>query len=152
MDSSKMTALVIGAGNIATRRVKTLLNFKFNVRIVSRHISVDMATLITGKDSHKKIEIIERTFEPNDITNCDIVLACTNDRRVNEIIGIAAKKANIPVSVCDSAEESDFWFPAIALSETMNVGIVGEGGNHRLTRENASKIRTFISEVLDDEK
>jgi len=131
--------LVIGAGSIASRRVNILLEFGAAVTIVAPGISEVMRGILESitwkKETYSGISL--------DYT---LIVAATNDRQVNNQIGIDAKKLGIPVSVADAKDESTFWFPAIAKSSGIIVGIVSEMGNHKAVKKIAAAVRETISE------
>ncbi|MGF6375638.1 precorrin-2 dehydrogenase/sirohydrochlorin ferrochelatase [Clostridiales Family XIII bacterium PM5-7] len=140
MDSEKKNVIVFGGGKIATRRVKTLADFDFTIKVVSPELSEELQRLV----SEQRIKYVAERYHERHIPRNHLVLACTNERNVNEQIGEAAKREKIPVSVCDAKEECTFYFPAIAVNDEATVGIVGTGNTHHLTKRIAEKIREII--------
>ena len=56
----------------------------------------------------------------------------------------------MPVNNASNAPMCDFYFPAIAFSEEVVVGITGNGKNHRDVAEKAAMIRKCLEKA--DEK
>lgn len=133
IDIENKDILVVGAGEIGCRRIKTLLMFGADITVVSESMA--------DKELIGRVRFLKRKFEKRDINNQFIVIAATNDRRVNNEISNLCKEKNIPVSIADSAEESTFYFPAVCLSDNICIGIVSDGSHHELVRETAKKIR-----------
>ena len=86
----------------------------------------------------------KREFRDSDIEGKEIVLACTDNKEVNEHIAKICKEKGILVSRADSAEDSTFFFPALCESENICVGLVSNGDKHTLVKETAEKIRRLL--------
>lgn len=133
VDIENKNILVVGAGKIGCRRIKTLLMFGADITVISENIAE--AQLI------ERVIFLKRKFEKKDIDNRFFVIAATNDRKVNNEVSKLCREKNIPVSVADSAEESTFFFPAVCVNDNICVGIVSDGSHHELVRETAKEIR-----------
>ena len=131
--------LIVGAGNIANRRARVLLGFGAAVTVIAPEISGPLREIIENITWKKEAyNGIDRAYT--------LVLAATDDRRVNSQIGADAKTLGIPVSVADSKDESTFWFPAIAKSDGIIAGIVSETGDHDAVRKAAVAVRKALKE------
>lgn len=151
MDIKDKNILIVGGGKIATRRVNTLIKFGARVKVVAPQISDELVEL----EARNLIEVISRNYKSNDIEGCFLVVAATNDRKVNCLVGGDAKRAGAFTSVADRKEENNFYFPAIFEDEGVVGGIVSKGGeNHSLVRKTASKIRKCLQgeEIIQNEK
>lgn len=133
IDIENKDILVVGAGEIGCRRIKTLLMFGADITVVSESMA--------DKELIGSIRFLKRKFDKNDIDNQFLVIAATNDRNINNDISKLCRKKDIPVSVADSAEESTFFFPAVCVNDNICIGIVSDGSHHELVRETAKKIR-----------
>lgn len=143
--------LVIGGGCVATRRVRTLLQFDFKIRLVSPEASEEIQALADAGS----IEWIRRGFEPDDLDGVSIAAACTDDRQINRLAGDLCHARNVPVSVADAPGECSYFFPAVACSESIVAGIAGDGRNHRAVALAARSVRSVLNadngEVIQDE-
>lgn len=144
INSNNKKVLVIGAGKIAKRRIMTLAQFNFEITVVASDILLELIEFLR---EHPEITYINDNYDEKYITDQFIVLATTDNREVNQQIGIDAKAKNIFVSVCDAKEECEFLFPAIAVNDTIVAGITSEGKDHHDVRKTARNIR----EVLKNE-
>lgn len=140
VDSAKKNVVVFGGGNIATRRVKTLCEFDFDIKVVSPKLAEELQ----GLAESGRIKYVQEKYHERHIPRNYLVLACTDDRKVNQQIGEDARREKILVSVCDCKEECTFYFPAIAANEEVTAGIVGTGETHHLTKRVATKVREII--------
>ena len=132
--------MVVGGGKIATRRILTLLKFKYEITVVSPTITKEIEILTRNNE----IAYIEREFAEKDMEGYSLVVAATNDRRVNQLVGRLAKKFGIYVSVADVKEECTFYFPAVITQTDMVIGITSEGKSHKLVKEAKKKIEGVL--------
>jgi siroheme synthase (precorrin-2 oxidase/ferrochelatase) len=72
------------------------------------------------------------------------VVAATNNRGVNRAIARECAARDIPVSVADCGEESTFYFPAVAIHNTLVAGVSSCGQDHHRVREAAAAIREVL--------
>ena len=140
IDSEGREVLVIGGGNIAERRILSLLNFRFEITVLSPEIT----DTLKEHAEQGRITWYKGTYEKMDMKGYDLVLAATNDREVNHMIGVHAMESGVMVNVCDDRNESDLWFPALAMNDELTVGIIGSGSDHSLVKRAASRIRKLV--------
>ncbi len=126
-DISNKNILIVGSGNIAKRRLRVLLFFDSNIKIISRSIDNEILNII--KDNSINMEI--RAFKEADLNNIDVVLALTNDEELNSKICILAKKNNILYNNASNKCECSFYFPSIILAEDLNIAINCNGEQHK---------------------
>lgn len=132
--------IVFGGGKIASRRIRTLMEFDFEVTVVSSSITEEIKSL--GEDG--RLTYLKARYSPELIDRQFMVLACTNDRETNRKIGLRSKEQGCLVSVCDSREECTFFFPAIAVNEEVTAAVAGGGKTHHITKRAASEVRKII--------
>ena len=73
IDLSDKNIVVVGGGNIATRRVKTLLSFTRNIRVIAPKVTMEMMEL--GKAGY--VELITRPVKRTDFAMAYMVIAAT---------------------------------------------------------------------------
>ncbi|MCL1913061.1 MAG: precorrin-6A reductase [Eubacteriaceae bacterium] len=139
VDLAGKKALVAGAGEIAERRIKTLVSFGAKVLVVSPEATAKVQQAAEQGD----IQLVAREYCYGDIAAYKpfIALAATNDRQANHNVMLEAKSMGIPVSVADCREECTFYFPAIAEDGAFIAGVVSKAGDHAGVREMAKTIR-----------
>ena len=143
------SAVIIGGGNIAERRVMTLGEFGFSLTIVSEDLTDSLMRMAKGGAvcwiRRKYSAEAASTAEMADlIDEAWMVLACTNDRDINRSIGEYCRSKGKLVNVCDARNESTFWFPAVALNDELTVGIVGKGTDHMNVKNAARTLRKVV--------
>lgn len=140
VDLSQKKITIIGAGNIARRRVSTLVMFTQNLLVVAPEIDKDIELM----SKQYKFMISVKEYEIKDILKSDIVIAATNNLSLNNIIYRDCKDLGILVNVCSDKTKCDFYFPAIVQKDDVTIGITSGGQNHKLVRETANKIRNLF--------
>lgn len=140
LDISDKKMIVIGGGNVATRRILSLDNFDTKIRVVSPHISEAIGIMV----KEKKIQYIKDRYQTDYIKDGDIVFACTNDESINHRIYSDCKQRGILVNNCSNKEECDFYFPGLIRKDEMVIGINGGGTSHSKVK----KTREMIEDIL----
>ena len=97
--------LVIGGGRIALRKIEVLKDFEADVTV----IAPEMIPQIRQID---KIRRIFRTFMEEDFKEAELVVAATNDPKVNSEISKICMQRKIPVNAVDQKEDCSFIFPS----------------------------------------
>lgn len=142
VDLSDKNIVVVGGGNIATRRVQTLLQFTRNIRVIAPKMTTELIEL--GKTG--KIEAEMRPVKRFDFSDAYMVLAATNDWKVNEEIYRICKAEGVYVNVADSKEKCDFYFPGVYVDHELVIGITASGQDHKKAR----KVRVAIEQALEE--
>ena len=144
IDLQGKPVLVVGGGHIASRRVDTLMRCGAEVVAVSPHFCTDFP---------QGASRITRAFEPGDIhRDFVMVIAATNSREVNSLIHSLAKSLEIPVNICDSQSECDFFFPSFINHDNVAVSVCSAGISAGLTKRLSDKLRKvwdlWVSEAI----
>lgn len=142
VDLSGVRILVAGGGNIAERRIKTLISFAENITVVSPVISEELKVLAeTGKILWK-----EKEYETSDLEGAELVLGATDSPDVNYRIHKECKERGITVNISNDKSKCDFHFPGVIRYEDVVIGFNGGGTNHRKTREIREQVQKFLEE------
>lgn len=140
VDLSDKNIVVVGGGNIATRRVKTLLQFTRNVTAVAPIVTPELMEL--GKTG--MANVLQRAVKHSDLTMAYMVIAATNDHKLNDEIYRVCKEEGIYVNIADDKEKCDFYFPGIFMQDELVVGITASGLDHKKAR----KVRLAIEQAM----
>lgn len=131
---------VIGGGKIAYRKVNNFLKFGYEVTVVSREFIEDF------KKIENKIKIIKDQYSEKYIKDSFIVVAATNNKKVNESIGMFCRSNNKLVNVIDDQKLSNFIVPSCVKRGDLVISISTGGKSPSL----ASKIRKDLEIQYDD--
>lgn len=169
--------LVVGAGNIGTRRVETLLSFGADVLAVAPEGSGRMEELVQDA-GRKRIEEVDagrkrtaetdageaadmsgggrltwerRRFGAADLDGVFFAVAAADDPAVNDQIADLCRSRGILVNHAGDRSQCDFYFPAVAREGKLVVGISSSGQDHRLVRKTAAALREWLRNGGQDE-
>lgn len=135
--------VVIGGGQVALRKVRTLLEHGANVEVISPELCSGLGQL-ADKDS---IHVLNRVYQEGDLTGAFITIAATDDSSVNQqVIGEARRKA-VMINVVDDADNSDFIAPSYLQRGDITIAVSTAGRSPALAR----KIRTVLEKEFTDE-
>ena len=144
IDLKDKEILIIGGGNVASRRAKTLLECGAKITAVSINFNDDFPEV-----SKKFL----RAFNPEDINEKFLfIIAATDKREINKLIQKISKLKKIPVNVCDCKEECAFFFPSFINYENISVSVCSAGEKPSLTRKLSDKLRRVWASWVNEEK
>jgi len=136
LDLEDRPVLVVGAGRIALRKTKGLVEVGARITVVAPEALPDFEAL--------PVRIVRRRFRVSDVTGHVLVFAATNDRRVNHRVGVAAKRQGIFANVADSAPECDFVVPARVNRGDVQIAISTGGRSPRVSAELRRKLESLL--------
>lgn len=119
--------LMVGAGQVADRRVPRLLEAGARVHVVSPTLSVKMARLVrSGAVTHST-----DAFTPDMLDGVWYCLAQTNDPVVNEAVAAACEARRIFCVRADDARGGTAWTPATERVGGVSVAVLGQRNPER---------------------
>ena len=142
IDLTDKKILVAGGGTIALRRIRTLLKFRADIRVIAPELCEELAQL----EEEGKIAAERREYRTPDIDGVYIVLAATDDHEVNRRIWEECRAAGVTVNVADDRSLCDFYFPSIVMTEDTVIGINCGGEDHAKVKETRIKIEKMFGE------
>lgn len=131
VDFTQKKVVVIGAGKIATRRVKTLLPFLREIQVIAPKASEEILKLA----EQGEVVYEQKCYEREDLYDAHMVLAVTDDPKVNEDIYSACKCLGILVNIANNQKKCDFHFPAVLEQGDIVIGINGGGKDHKKVKQ-----------------
>ena len=143
--------IVVGGGNEAEKRIKSILNEKCEITVISDSVNTQISKLVKTKKiklKKQKIENIKFIVE----LNPDLIITTTNDKKINQKIINYAKKKKIIAYSSDNPEESDFSNAAIIDFEKMiQVAIFTGGRSPVMSKKIKSKVEIVLKKVISKE-
>lgn len=131
--------VIVGAGKIALRRMRTLLPFESELWIVSPEIMADCQSI------PETVHLLKQEYEPSVCQGAFLVLAATDDGELNARICRDGREAGAFVNNASDHEQCDFYFPSIVRDEQKVIGINGGGMDHAGTKE----LRKRVEQALE---
>ena len=94
----------------------------------------------------EKVKILTKRYDKGDIEDAQIVIAATDDEKLNATITEECAEADIPCSDASNKENCSFYFPGLVRYGDMVIGISSSGRDHAKVK----KIREMIEKVLEE--
>lgn len=132
--------LVVGAGEIAARKIELLARANANITVLAEQFSPQVKSL----QSSCQLNFIQKRFAVSDIANYRLVVSATNHKQTNILVANAAEEQNILVNVVDDPELCSFIFPAIVDRSPIIAAVSSGGAAPVLARLLRAKIETII--------
>lgn len=135
--------LVVGGGRIALHKVKVLEDFGAEVTVAAPEILPEI---------RERADVIcrEKKFDLADLDGQELVVAATDDAKLNSRVSEACRRAGIPVNAVDQVQDCDFIFPAY-LKEGEVVAAFSSGGQSpALTQYLKEQMRPVMTPLLGE--
>src|SRR3972149_4588841 len=104
MNLTDRSCLVVGGGEVALRKIEQLLRADARVQVVARDLCAELQDLAASQ----RVNHLARDFETRHLYGQALVIAATDDRRLNGDVAVMAKDRSIPVNVVDDPAPCTF--------------------------------------------
>jgi len=156
IDLENKKVLIVGGGTVALRKAEKLLPYKAALLVVA-HTVDKRIKLLEG------LRYEERDFDASLLDGCCMVIAATDNHRLNHSIADMCNEKNIPVNVVDDKKLCSFIFPSLVKRGDLSVGISTGGASpsaaiwlreriEQLLPESLPKILDYLSEMRGEVK
>jgi uroporphyrin-III C-methyltransferase/precorrin-2 dehydrogenase/sirohydrochlorin ferrochelatase len=132
--------LVVGAGEIAARKIDCLVRAGAKITVIATEIS---ATVATMQATHA-LTVLKKPFLSEDLRDFKLVVSATNHDETNRLVAKTAEQQKILVNVVDNPELCSFIFPAIIDRSPIIAAVSSSGAAPILARLLRAKIETII--------
>ncbi len=123
LDVRDRLCVVVGGGEVATRKVALLREVGARVKVVSPRLTAELAERV----SSGAVEARAGAFRQEDLDGAHLVVSATDDPAVNAEVSRLARDRRIPVNVVDQPELCTFVVPSI-INRSPVVAAVSTGG------------------------
>lgn len=124
LDLRRQPCLVVGGGQVALRKLESLLFEGAAVTVVASAVVDGIAQLA----ALGTITLCRRPFVPSDVEGCRLVMGATDEPEVNRQVATAARARGIWVNVADDPATCDFHLPARVQRGHLQLAIASGGG------------------------
>ena len=140
MKIEQRPCLVVGGGKVAARKVALLRRAGARIRIVSPQLCGELHDLLArGLITHEA-----REFQDNDLDDCVLVIAATDNKTVNRRVSELATIQRIPVNVADSPKLCSFIVPSIINRSPVQIAVSTGGSSPVLARLLRARLESFV--------
>jgi siroheme synthase-like protein len=134
--------IVIGGGLVALRKVKSLLEHRADITVISPYHCKGIDDLFTGG----KIRVLRRKYQVGDLEGTLLAVAATGDKDLNKKIVKEAKKNKVLLNVVDDPELSDFIVPSVLHRGDISIAVSTGGKSPALAQKIRSRLETHIAD------
>jgi precorrin-2 dehydrogenase/sirohydrochlorin ferrochelatase len=145
--------VVVGGGAVGVRKARSLAGAGAEITIVTGAEAPEESGAGRGQGTAAPpaderavpgAKVVRADYSPEQLAGATLVIACTDDERVNRAVAADARRAGALVNVADCPELCDFYLPAVHTDGEVVVA-VGTGG---AAPSLAAKLRDDIAAVL----
>ena len=145
--------LIIGGGKIAHDKLKKLLEFTRNIRLISLEFSLEVLELV---EKHSLV-CERREYKSEDLEGVDFVVVAANDEIIHKKVYEDSRDFGVFVNSVDNQEFCDFIFPSIIKEENLTLAISTNGASPAISRylkrflnsKLPKNLNSFIKEMKD---
>ncbi|MBU0654208.1 MAG: siroheme synthase CysG [Gammaproteobacteria bacterium] len=141
LDLHGRSCLVVGGGKVAERKLDSLLKAGAHVTVVSPEITDEMRITLDQQNAHWQA----REFADSDADGQFLIIAATNNGKVNAHVAALADARNIPVNVVDDQSLCSFIVPSVVDRSPVIVAVSTGGASPVLARQLRMRLETMIS-------
>ena len=135
--------VVIGGGEVAERKVASLMGTGAAVTVISPDLTPELLALSKAN----AIEWTKRGYAPGDCSGAVLVLSATDDPKTSQAVWNEATKSGVLVNTADLPALCDFIMPAVVRRGDLAVAISTGGASPAL----AATLREKLSAILGPE-
>jgi precorrin-2 dehydrogenase/sirohydrochlorin ferrochelatase len=134
--------VVVGGGVVAARKVQALLDAGARLVVVTEKVS----DVLTGLCTQHGAEIVRSKYSKQYIAEAVLVVAATNDPKVNEQVYRDCQSLEILCNVVDDPQHCDFFVPAVVKRGDLQIAIGTEGYCPAYAGHLRQKLETMFTE------
>ena len=123
LNLAERRVVLIGAGRVAFRKAQSLLEAGARLVIVAEHFDKNFE--IWSETSHA--ELIEAKYAKEYIGGASLVIAATNDHKLNRQVYKDCQELEVFCNVVDSPELCDFFVPAVLKRGDLQIAVSTDG-------------------------
>ena len=143
LDLTNQSAVVIGAGSVATRKIRTLLRAGATVTVIGPQATASIRQLARAK----RVHWVRRPYRRGDLRSARLAIAATDDLAVNQLICAEAKRRNLLINCIAPPTAGNFFVPSLVKRGGISLAISTDGASPAF----AKHLRRVLEHFLGDE-
>ncbi|MEB6169966.1 precorrin-2 dehydrogenase/sirohydrochlorin ferrochelatase family protein [Staphylococcus pseudoxylosus] len=139
--------VIIGGGKIAYRKLMQILKEDAcSIRIISKKFLPQFFEI-----EHPKVKLLTKCYDKSDIKNAALIIAATDDSKVNDQIKRDAKAHQL-VNHTSDQRQSDFFNMLEIEFEDIKICLRSNGNDCVKVKQISQAVQTYLTEVYKEEK
>ncbi|GAA4365262.1 siroheme synthase CysG [Kangiella marina] len=136
--------LIVGGGEIASRKLKSLLKAHAKVSLVATEFNAEVRELA----KEHQLTLYQQPFDESLVKGNYLIVAATDNNALNREVSVLARQHNIWINVVDDLELSTFIMPAIVDRSPLLVAVSTGGVSPVLARKIREKLEWILPNNL----
>ncbi|MDX6181388.1 bifunctional precorrin-2 dehydrogenase/sirohydrochlorin ferrochelatase [Flavobacterium sp. Fl-77] len=141
-----LKVLIVGGGNVGLEKLSFLLKSSpnANVEVVAPHFHLEIKVLA---ENHPSIKLTEAKFKKKMLKKRHMVIACTDDLKVNKRVFDLCRKRYLICNIADTPDLCDYYLGGIVTKGNVKIAISTNGKSPTT----AKRLREFFEEVIPED-
>lgn len=139
--------LVVGGGNVAYRKVQTLLDHGAIVYIISPDLIKELQDLVKGSEH---CFWIKKEYDAEDIHDCLIIFSCTEKDEINAAVSHDGYNRKRLVNVVDDPEKCSFIVPSIMERGDLQIAVSTGGSSPIVARQIREQLQMQYGQEFEE--
>ena len=144
VDTSRIRVLLVGAGEVASRKLDLLARTEAEIHVVAPKVSAEVEAYAASG----RIWLSRRCAEERDLAERELVYLATADSHLNQTLASKARELGVWVNVVDTPSECDFITPSIVDRGRLVMAISTAGAAPVFARDLRAKLETLLPPSL----
>lgn len=140
LESHRLKCLVVGAGEVAARKIELLIKTHATITVVAPYICPTVQALA----AEHSISLFQREYKPADLDDKNIIFVATDNKALNQDISEQAQTKNLLVNVVDNTPYCTFITPSIVDRSPITIAMSSGGVAPVLLRYLRQKLESVI--------
>ncbi|MDX6190792.1 bifunctional precorrin-2 dehydrogenase/sirohydrochlorin ferrochelatase [Flavobacterium sp. Fl-318] len=141
-----LNVLIVGGGNVGLEKLSFLLKSSpnANVEVVAKHFHLEIKVLA---ENHPSLKLTQAKFKKKMLKKRNMVIACTDDLKVNKRIYDLSRKRYLICNIADTPDLCDYYLGGIVTKGNVKIAISTNGKSPTT----AKRLRELFEEVIPDD-
>jgi siroheme synthase-like protein len=133
--------LVVGGGEVAERKIASLLESRAEVTV----ISPDASETITRWSKKQSIYFIARRYQAGDLAGAELAFVATDDGAVSAAVYQEGRERGVWVNAADDPAHCDFILPSVLRRGDLTVSVSTSGTSPALARTIREELELYFT-------
>ncbi len=142
----QLNVLIIGGGKVALEKLSFMLKSSPNAQVTMIALEF-LDELIVLAEKHDVLLVHNTAYSHTVLQEYHLVIAATNNYKVNKQVYNDAKRINLLVNVADTPDLCDFYLGGIVTKGNIKIAISTNGKSPTITK----RLREFFEDVIPEE-
>lgn len=141
-----INVLIVGGGNVGLEKLSFMLKSSpnANVEVVAPKFIPELEALV---EKHPSVKLTKAKFKKKMLKKRHMVIACTDDLKVNKRVYDLARKRYLICNIADTPDLCDYYLGGIVTKGNVKIAISTNGKSPTT----AKRLREFFEDVIPED-